>query len=165
MAILTALNDHLRDELEDNGTKHDQALSDILGRLQAAQQELEHLRSNQRALESGLKVCYLVRGLHVFVNPPWPKPPTPPELEREGTRVPCYHLCRRTTHTSVDVLGPVSRHPILDLLGNVSPHGPLSLRLLLVRDLCSRRRFVNAHVLGLVGKSTPTTTTDLLGIW
>lgn len=56
MAILTALNDHLRDELEDNGAKHDQALSDILIRLQAAQKELEILRSNKKAFESRFKV-------------------------------------------------------------------------------------------------------------
>eukprot|EP00752_Nemacystus_decipiens_P003048 g2825.t1 len=55
VAILAALNDHLRDELEDNGTRHDQALRDILGRLQDAQGELEHLRSYQKELESGLE--------------------------------------------------------------------------------------------------------------
>ena len=65
---MTALNDHLRDELEDNGTKHDEALRDILGRLQAAEKDLEHLRSNQITMEAGLKVregtCSY--GVHVF---------------------------------------------------------------------------------------------------
>lgn len=65
MAILTALNDHLRDELEDNEIKHEQALGDILGRLQVAQKELGHLRSSQKPVW-GLKVRESTYGVHVF---------------------------------------------------------------------------------------------------
>lgn len=57
LAILTALNDHLRDELEEKETRHDQAVGDILGRFQAAQKELEQLRSEQELHLSAVKVC------------------------------------------------------------------------------------------------------------
>lgn len=86
LAILTALNDHLRDELEDNETRHDQALGDILVRLQAAQNELEHLRSNHELSVSGLKVRESVCRVGVFRYRTFLNASQIPP-EREGSRV------------------------------------------------------------------------------
>ncbi|CAB1110788.1 unnamed protein product [Ectocarpus sp. CCAP 1310/34] len=55
LAILTALNDHLRDELEEKETRHDLAVGDILGRFHAAQKELEQLRSERELHLSTVK--------------------------------------------------------------------------------------------------------------
>ena len=61
LAILAALNDHLRDELDASGKKHSQALGDILSRLhvlqtEAEQQQQQQQRAQQEAGTSGPQV-------------------------------------------------------------------------------------------------------------
>lgn len=41
--MLMALNDHLRDELEESGQRHNETVADLLHRLQAAEREKEQL--------------------------------------------------------------------------------------------------------------------------
>lgn len=45
VAILSALNEHLRDELEENKARQSETLSNLRGRLQVAQQKNEELRT------------------------------------------------------------------------------------------------------------------------
>lgn len=67
LAMLTALNDYLRDELEENETRHDRAFGDILGRLQASQREVERMRAEHEMFMLGRKVCGCARVFGLYV--------------------------------------------------------------------------------------------------
>lgn len=96
-----ALNDYLSEEREDNEKRYNEALGDILGRLQAAQKELKELRSEREVYMLGLKVRPCVRGgacvfaigacwlpalgQHKRTNQIAVPPPPPPHLSQNRT--------------------------------------------------------------------------------
>ena len=64
LAILAALNEHLRDELDERGQKHSQAIGDLLNRLHVLKTETEQQRALREAGASGPKVTPgFVKGL------------------------------------------------------------------------------------------------------
>lgn len=60
--MLTALNDHLRDELEESGKKHKRALGNLTSRLGEAQREAERQRAQREVIELRMQVRPLRTG-------------------------------------------------------------------------------------------------------